>query len=155
MVLSVFSSLLLNYPYEIVDFGASFFSFLNYAYFFRCQLYTKQVEIEPFEPPPSGYIITANGGNMEQLYMQLPQGNTPIDPAIIDKYHLEKGTVSPFNQYRIVGENGEFPERGSGKRDTEDHAIHAEEDSEFTGMKNGFVLSTSELIDLSQGTDSD
>ena len=93
---------------------------------------------------------------MKEWYLETKNGNILLDHSIIKKYNLRMGTLSPFTGNRIVGRHGRFdlepidnqhgldeiPEKGF-KRDG------------IFQMDNGFELSTSEIIDISQGEDSD
>lgn len=96
---------------------------------------------------------------MEELYLETKKGNLPIEQNIIEKYDLNSGTLSPFTQQRIVDVNGEYQREPSY---TEDELNKEFNDMQIKGMKsdgidqmeNGFELSTSEIIDFSQGTDS-
>ena len=85
---------------------------------------------------------------MENLYIETSSGRLPIKKEIVEKHHLEKGMLSPFTRSRIVGENGEFPSRVSVVKD-KDGAMNG--DMEAT---ENVLLSTSEVIDFSQGEDS-
>lgn len=98
---------------------------------------------------------------MEHLYLETKNGREPIDEQTVSKYHLEPGSLSPFTQNRIVGENGTMRHPNS----TADGEAAIREDFNempFQGirgdgvdqMDNGFEFSQSEIIDFSQGVDS-
>jgi len=97
---------------------------------------------------------------MKELYLESKNGIEPINPEIAEKYHLSKGTYSPFTQSRIVGKYGDFnfePDNrddyiaGSTLTNVPRDGFH--EDG-IDSMDNGFEMSTSEIIDFAQGTDS-
>jgi hypothetical protein len=91
---------------------------------------------------------------MEELFLETENGIIPIDPEIVRKYKLEKGSRSPFARSRIVGRNGEYPDRvaesGTKKQWLDEQSEHDIED-----IDNGILFSTSEILDLAQGVDSD
>ncbi|WFR59366.1 hypothetical protein QA584_09830 [Anaerocolumna sp. AGMB13025] len=88
---------------------------------------------------------------MEELYLETKEGKVKIDDRIAQKYDLKKGTVSPFTQNHIVDKAGEFKrEEPPKKRDSINQG-----DDEIEEMENGFYLSTSEMLDIAQGVDSD
>jgi hypothetical protein len=96
-----------------------------------------------------------SGGNMEDLYLETVKGNLPIDPLIIEKYSLEKGTISPFTHSRIVGKHGEFYlEPRNKERVSQEIPDEGFPDDGIDQMDHGFELSTSEMIDIAQGVDS-
>jgi hypothetical protein len=88
---------------------------------------------------------------MEELFIETKDGNIPIDPAIVKRFNLEKGTWSPFTRSRIVGKNGEFPEEKDSKNNGKN--IKAEDTAAET-QNGGVVLTTSEVIDFAHGEDS-
>lgn len=92
---------------------------------------------------------------MEKLYLETNSEYVPIDQAFIEKYNLEKGTLSPFTNSRIVGHNGDF-HREPHKEDIESKEVREKgfPDDGIDQMDNGFELSTSEMIDIAQGVDS-
>lgn len=87
---------------------------------------------------------------MEDLFIETEKGNIPVDQNLIEKYDLKEGTFTPFTQERIVDKNGEFiydmPEEERGSLN--------QGDDEIDEMENGLALSTSEMIDIYEGTDS-
>lgn len=93
---------------------------------------------------------------MELLYLETARGRETIDPALIEKYHLIAGTRSPFTQQRILDEQGRFQMDAF---DTEgfDPDLPEEDypDDGIDLMQDGFQMSTSEILDFSQGVDSD
>jgi len=99
---------------------------------------------------------------MEDLYLETKNGRERIDDQTVEKYHLESGTLSPFTQNRIVGENGEYQEKTNPDEDSEasirqnfnDMPIHGIVGDGVDQMENGFEFSQSEIIDFSQGVDS-
>lgn len=83
---------------------------------------------------------------MENLYIETDNGNIPIKKEVIEKHKLEKGMISPFTRFRIVGENGEFPFRAAAKKDLKQDTMNADAED--------VMLTASEIIDFSQGADS-
>lgn len=83
---------------------------------------------------------------MEELFIESEGKNLPIEPKMAVKYHLRKGTLSPFTIRRIVGKNGDFTNEGT----------YEEEPRELTAgdLDNEVFLTTSEAIDIAQGADS-
>ncbi len=97
---------------------------------------------------------------MAELYLETPDGNVPIDPQFIERYNLQQGTRSPFSRNRIVGKNGEYfidPESVEDIREHADKRVPYDgfHDDGIDEMDNGFAISTSEIIDFSQGVDSE
>jgi hypothetical protein len=92
---------------------------------------------------------------MKKLYVKTKSGTVLIDQAIVEKYHLKTGTMSPFSQSSIVDENGNSPR----ENDPPDRGLDAESKGELINdgiaqLDNGLTLSQSEIIDISQGVDS-
>jgi hypothetical protein len=96
---------------------------------------------------------------MEKLYLETPLGVRQIDQAIREKYNLKKGTLSPFTCNRIVGSGGDYPLMPFGKdlcnRGTGRVPFEGFKDDGVDQMDHGAELSTSEILDISQGVDSD
>lgn len=96
---------------------------------------------------------------MEELFIETPKGNVPIDQEFIEKYNLQKGMKTPFSSDRIVGKNGEFfidPSQQEHVRPyTKTVPFDGFADDGVETMDNGFELSTSEIIDFAQGIDSE
>jgi hypothetical protein len=91
---------------------------------------------------------------MEELFLETESGFVPIEPGIVRKYKLEMGSRSPFARSRIVGRNGEYPPRpAAGSR--EKHWLDEQPDHDISDIDNGVLFSTSEILDLAQGVDSD
>ncbi|WP_227020102.1 hypothetical protein [Sinanaerobacter chloroacetimidivorans] len=92
---------------------------------------------------------------MENLYLETENGNVPLQEEIIEKYHLRKGTKSPFTSNRIVGKNGEFfMEPDPEYYEYEELKSEGFHDDGIDQMDHGFEVSTSEMIDIAQGVDS-
>ncbi len=91
---------------------------------------------------------------MEELYLRTQNGNVPIDPEIIEKYHLKKGTMSPFTGCPIVDKNGEFAVEKPVAKNTLEQGLYESSDDSIVELENGIMLSTSEMIDIAEGTDS-
>lgn len=96
---------------------------------------------------------------MEELYLQTKDGNIKIDPYQVSKYTLKEGTVSPFTKFRIVDKFGNYNFEGketSSPTPDEMPKGEGQEDDEIVEFKEtGAILSQSEIIDFSHGTDSD
>ena len=89
---------------------------------------------------------------MEKLFMETSGGKMEINPEVVRKYHLEKGTWSPFMRSRIVGQTGEFPAETETEKDPKNSGkkiAHPLEDE-----PGGVMLTTSEILDFAQGSDS-
>lgn len=99
---------------------------------------------------------------MKELYLETEKGKFPIDQEEIKKYNLHQGTITPFTNNRIVGNNGDF-KRESPTNENEDSLKDTFYEMPDKGLKSdgidqmqdGFELSTSEIIDISQGVDSE
>lgn len=80
---------------------------------------------------------------MEELYLETQNGNILLSPELIKKYSLEKGMISPFSNFRIIGKNGEFPKRDKGEK------INGNiEETE------NVMLTQSEILDFANAVDS-
>jgi hypothetical protein len=88
---------------------------------------------------------------MKEIYLETKEGRIKIDDRIAQKYDLKKGTVSPFTQNHIVDKSGDF------NREDPPEKIDSinQGDDDIKEMENGFLLSTSEMLDIAQGVDSD
>lgn len=91
---------------------------------------------------------------MEELYIEMENTFIPIDEKIIKKYNLKKGTLSPFTGGRIVGKNGEFRKEKPAQEKSDATGFEKNKDDEVVELDDGFMLSTSEMIDIAEGTDS-
>ena len=96
---------------------------------------------------------------MKELFLNTEQGLVPIDVKIIEKYGLKEGTKSPFNRFWIVDKNGSM---GNGKIETSSPGVDEmpageglEDDEIVEFEETGAIMSQSEIIDFSHGTDSD
>lgn len=87
---------------------------------------------------------------MENLFIETGSDTVPVSQDIIKKYNLEKGTFTPFTDFRIVGKNNDFRK----EQPPEETPSFKNEDDEVEEMENGLMLSTSEMIDIAQGSDS-
>lgn len=90
---------------------------------------------------------------MEKLYLETKNGLVPLAPATVAKYHLQKGTRSPFTGGRIVGEGGDFtrPPALQGERPP---ASSFQTGGVGAAERADVVLTTSEIIDFAHGEDS-
>lgn len=87
---------------------------------------------------------------MEELFIETKTGKTPIDSDLVQKYHLQEGTYTPFSHEKIVDKDGNFVHPEPEK---EEPSFEFKED-EVEEMENGLLLSTSEMIDIAEGADS-
>jgi hypothetical protein len=87
---------------------------------------------------------------MERLFVETDQGDIPIDKGIAEKYELKEGTFTPFTHQKIVDKNGNFVHEEVEKKNTS----LKNQDDDIKEMENGFMLSTSEMLDIAEGADS-
>jgi hypothetical protein len=100
---------------------------------------------------------------MWDIIIETKRGSEEISEDIAEKYNLKQGDLSPFTQSRIVGTDGDFQSENTADHDSEawirqDFKQMPEKgipDDEIDHMDNGFEFSQSEIIDFSQGVDSD
>jgi len=98
---------------------------------------------------------------MKELFLNTKQGLVPIEEKIIEKYNLKEGIISPFSRYWIVDKNGslgeKLPENETSSPGVDEmpagEGLENDEIVEFS--ETGAILSQSEIIDFSGGTDSD
>lgn len=91
---------------------------------------------------------------MKQFYLKTKTGTYPIDPALAEKYGLKPGMASPFTQSAIVGPGGEtHKEEQRQTRNLEGSSGELVNDG-IAELDNALTLSQSEIIDFSQGVDS-
>lgn len=91
---------------------------------------------------------------MDELYLETENGNIKIDQEVIKKFDLKKGTMSPFTNNRIVGKNGEFFFDSPEKKDLKNNELNKGPEDGVVELDNGLILSTAEIIDISEGADS-
>ena len=87
---------------------------------------------------------------MKDLYMQTENGQEKIDNQIVNKYNLEKGLKSPFTRKPITDENGSYLVFHPETKEMMEHP-----DDGIAQMEHGLMLSTSEMLDIASGVDSD
>jgi hypothetical protein len=87
---------------------------------------------------------------MEDLYLRLKNEDSPIDQNIIEKYSLEKGSLSPFTRNRIVDSTGDY----SSVAEKDEKPESEENRIQMNDLGNPLVLTTAEMIDITQGVDS-
>ncbi|MDD4715604.1 MAG: hypothetical protein PHT34_03510 [Oscillospiraceae bacterium] len=92
---------------------------------------------------------------MEDLYLDTGSAYIPIPQIIIEKYALKKGTFSPFTRYPIVDGSGKFQTEGKENQKKPVLDPYENPGAGVVQMENGILFSTSEMIDLSKGEDSD
>ncbi|OJU14441.1 MAG: hypothetical protein BGN88_14390 [Clostridiales bacterium 43-6] len=82
---------------------------------------------------------------MEELFVETEKGKLPIDEKIVKKYTLKQGLSTPFTGKKIVNQKGQAViEKPAREQVTLDDG----------GLDDGVNLSTSEILDLIEGTDS-
>jgi len=95
---------------------------------------------------------------MKELYLETQQGNIKIDQNQIEKYNLKEGTISPFTKFRIVDKFGNYNFEGKDTSSPDAEKMPAgegmEDDEIVEFSETGAILSQSEIIDFSEGTDS-
>jgi len=98
---------------------------------------------------------------MKELFLNTDQGLVPIDEKIIEKYNLNEGKISPFSRFWIVDKNGstgdtmDENETSSPGVDEIPAGEGLEDDEIVEFSETGAIMSQSEIIDFSHGTDSD
>lgn len=88
---------------------------------------------------------------MEDLNIETTNGVQPILSETVKKYHLEKGSLSPFNRYKIVDKNGDFPSETDTEKDPRNNGLVTKPEERET---ENVMMPVSEMIDFAQGTDS-
>lgn len=95
---------------------------------------------------------------MRELFLKTDQGLIPLDEKLIEKYNLQEGRKSPFTRYYVVDKTGN-PKLGTKASRS---GLKVEEMPEGEGLEDdqivefsetGAILSQSEIIDFSDGTD--
>ena len=90
----------------------------------------------------------------QELFVNIEGNLYKLDPVIVRKYNLKKGSRTPMTGYPIVDAAGDGYKKP--QEDQEKKAFHnPKEDSDPESLDNGMVLSTAEMIDISQGADSE
>lgn len=77
---------------------------------------------------------------MEQLFLETPWGWEIISSSLVAKYHIKKGTLSPFNRFRVVNEQGDdhleptpsYIPKGQESQDEHDVMLTTSEARDFT-----------------------
>jgi len=92
----------------------------------------------------------------EDLYLETETGYVKISPEMIDKLNLKKGNMSPFTNNRIVGRNGEFFKETSKEEEKKEisSGLNKGPEDGVVQLDNGLMLTRSEILDISHGTDS-
>jgi hypothetical protein len=93
------------------------------------------------------------------LFLETEKGLIPLDKEIIEKYNLSVGRKSPFTRYYVVDKTGKHQfnsekETSSPDLDEMPAGEGAEDDEIVEFTDTGAILSQSEIIDFSHGTDS-
>lgn len=98
---------------------------------------------------------------MKELFLNTDEGLVPIEEKIVEKYGLKTGTRSPFHRFWIVDSSGKIGDENKGNGTSspgadempEGEGLEDDEIVEFE--ETGAIMSQSEIIDFSHGTDSD
>lgn len=91
---------------------------------------------------------------MKELFLKTENGLVPLDERIIAKYNLKEGRKSPFTRYYIVDKTGRH-KFDNGNEDIEMPEGEGMDDDEIIEFsETGAIMSQSEIIDFSNGTDS-
>ncbi|MCL2034119.1 MAG: hypothetical protein FWG94_05235 [Oscillospiraceae bacterium] len=79
---------------------------------------------------------------MDELFLITENGNIPIDGDSVLKYNLKRGAKSPFLRYPVADKHG-------------DATLKAEDkDTALENDDHPTILTTSEILDFMQGSDS-
>lgn len=97
----------------------------------------------------------------KDLFLKTDDGLVPIDGKMTEKYGLCAGKISPFSGFAIVDKDGNPVDAGYLNRSSgpgldsvkKGEGLEDEEIEEFSDT--GAIMSQSEIIDFSNGTDSD
>lgn len=98
---------------------------------------------------------------MKELFLKTDHGLEPIDKKLIEKYNLVQGKIAPFSRFWVVDKDGSM---GINNPDDDTSSPGLDEMPEGEGLDNdeivefsetGAILSQSEIIDFSHGTDSE
>ncbi len=97
---------------------------------------------------------------MKELFLKTENGLIPLDEKIIEKYNLVEGKKSPFTRYYVVNKTGRIKfdsekQTSSPGADEMPAGEGAEDDEIIEFSDTGAILSQSEIIDFSHGTDSE
>jgi len=111
---------------------------------------------------PAILIASTNKENeMRELFLKTEHGLQPISEEEASKYNLKEGRISPFSRYWVVDKDG-----STGINDPTDDTSSPGPDEipEGEGLDNDqiqefpethAIMSQSEIIDFSHGTDSE
>lgn len=93
---------------------------------------------------------------MKELFLKTENGLVPLDERIIAKYNLAEGRKSPFTRYYVVDKTGRHKFNNEKEKENiempEGEGMDDDEIIEFS--ETGAIMSQSEIIDFSNGTDS-
>ena len=97
---------------------------------------------------------------MKELFLKTENGLIPLDEKMIEKYSLAEGRKSPFTRYYVVNKTGKYKfdsekETSSPGKDQMPAGEGAEDDEIVEFSETGAILSQSEILDFSEGTDSE
>lgn len=98
---------------------------------------------------------------MQELFLKTEKGLVPLDDNVVKKYNLKAGKISPFSRMWIVDKDGNVASHGhyegtsSPKPEEMPEGEGLEDDEIIEFKETGAILSQSEILDFSEGTDSD
>lgn len=97
---------------------------------------------------------------MKELFLKTEKGLVPLDEKIIEKYNLVEGRKSPFTRCYVVDKTGRYKfdsekETSNPGKDQMPEGEGADDDEIVEFSDTGAILSQSEILDFSAGTDSD
>lgn len=95
---------------------------------------------------------------MVELFLKTDEELLPIEEEIVDKYNLKNIKLSPFTRLFVVDKNGNilnYDEKATSSPGV-DEMPEGEglEDDQIVEFSLGEIMSQSEIIDFSHGTDS-
>ncbi len=91
---------------------------------------------------------------MKKIYIRTPAGTYPIDQTIAEKYRLKPGDPTPFTGSTVVDQFGRSPAPKDPKAQNLEGTKGELINDGIAEIDNALTLSQSEIIDFSQGTDS-
>lgn len=91
---------------------------------------------------------------MDNLYIDMRGDRVALDPAVIKKYNVRAGTLSPFSRCPVVDARGRMPPRQPEPAARLDEQPPGERLDGIAQLDMGLELKTSEIIDFAQGADS-
>lgn len=91
---------------------------------------------------------------MEKLFIKTKNQKQEISSELINKYKLEAGDITPFSKNKITDKQGLNKKKDKKKKNPPKEDLPYDNSDGIIELPGGAVMSTSEIIDISQGTDS-